>query len=861
MKPSLRSTLSSNVPASKVIDWMDHSSFDDLYEVDIPNDHYVNIFHVEGKYHVPLFDSSYRELFDYALEYMIHPDDRDAFESHMNPGDVLQRLEASEVPGMLVEQVRFKLQDGTWRWVEHYAFGGSQYGISDGVVRCYLFDIQNQKDREAGKSTGGSFETEGRREEKTRLLQEKGFLDQARELVNEGDAIQRCVVAIDLEHFRLFNDWYGREAGDMLLARIGEQLVLVEEKLGGVAGYMGQDDFFVVMPYGHKAVIELHDKLSDLVEKQTSAIGFGVSFGVAIIDEDIPLLDFIDRAKVALKVAKSDLNKEICLFNQDMAERANKEYETLLAFKQGIREREFEVYVQPQCRVSSGGIVGIEALARWRKPDGELVSPADFIPVLEKHGFITDLDLYIWDEVCRNLSNWLKSGHEAVPLSVNVSQADIFAIDVPECLGQIIEKYGIPPELLKVEITESAFANSSLAVEDVVRRLHDKGFVVLMDDFGSGYSSLNMLSSLNVDVIKLDAAFLQMNDARNHKSIQIVESIINMAKTMGLPIIAEGVETKEQVEFLDSLGCRYIQGFYYYRPMPLVDFEALIDGGKKIDSRGFVAKLNEQVRIREFLDQNVYSDAMLNSVLGAVAFYLWHDDCHVDIVRFNEQFYEAVGVPNFEDRLVDIQQFVPDDERNNFFDLLNRAMQDELNGATETVSFLKPDGTYARFLLHCYYVGESSEGKRFYTSARDVTALFESQAQMSVLSDYLSSSIVFMSSKTRPWGFKVVVHGLQKKLGLSKEQMQAELEDGRFYERIRSTRLDELKASVFECVRRGLDFTCPFELETDAGEVVPLQLRADHAKKAHGGIAYILTISEFHDTALFEKMRQMAGEQ
>ena len=250
-----------------------------------------------------------------------------------------------------------------------------------------------------------------------------------------------------------------------------------------------------------------------------------------------------------------------------------------------------------------------------------MIPPARFVPILEKYGMVTNLDKYIWEGVCAWLRKWIDAGNTPVPISVNVSQIDIFSIDVPEYFNGLLEKYRLPARLIKIEITESAYVEDTAVVRETVRRLRNLGFLVLMDDFGSGYSSLNMLRSLNVDVIKLDAQFLHISENESRKGISILESIINMAKTMTIPVIVEGVETPEQINFLADLGCRYMQGYYFYRPMPVEEFENLIRDPKNVDLNGFEFKANEQFHTREFLDENVFNDAMLNNILGPVAIY------------------------------------------------------------------------------------------------------------------------------------------------------------------------------------------------------------------------------------------------
>ena len=192
-----------------------------------------------------------------------------------------------------------------------------------------------------------------------------------------------------------------------------------------------------------------------------------------------------------------------------------------------------------------------------------MVSPGVFVPVLEKNGFIASLDRYVWKNVCQWLRSWLDKGHQPVPISINVSRIDIFSMDVPAYLTELLQTYDLPAKLLKVEITESAYAESNDKIIRTVKQLRDAELLVMMDDFGSGYSSLNMLKSIAVDVLKLDMRFLDIDEEEESKGVGILESVVNMARQMRMPIIVEGVETQKQESYLLKLGCRYSQGFYY----------------------------------------------------------------------------------------------------------------------------------------------------------------------------------------------------------------------------------------------------------------------------------------------------------
>ncbi|WP_195327659.1 GGDEF domain-containing protein [Bifidobacterium pseudocatenulatum] len=244
---------------------------------------------------------------------------------------------------------------------------------------------------------------------------------------------------------------------------------------------------------------------------------------------------------------------------------------------QAFDNNEFCFYLQPKCNAETGAIVGAEALVRWNHPEYGLVSPGEFIPLLERESMVTRFDLFIWRSVCEMLSRWDGEGRNLVPVSVNVSMTDIEAIDVARVLGDLLDRFSIDARLLQVEITESAIAHNMDVVEETIRDLHARGIAVLMDDFGSAYSSLNMLKDINVDAIKLDMKFVDLNADNAAKGLKIIESVIDMAYQLRLSIIAEGAQTAEQVSKLHELGCMYIQGYYFYRPLTVGKMEDLLE--------------------------------------------------------------------------------------------------------------------------------------------------------------------------------------------------------------------------------------------------------------------------------------------
>lgn len=301
--------------------------------------------------------------------------------------------------------------------------------------------------------------------------------------------------------------------------------------------------------------------------------------GVCPIDANEEItIDAQAKAMYTNRRAKNDFKERIAIFSPEEYERETAFHHTLTEFQYALSNGRITYYLQPQVDMETGEIIGAEALTRWIDKDGSLISPATFIPVLEESGFVVTLDKYVWQSVALWLRERIDRGLRVVPISLNVSRVDILACDVAEHMGALAAQYNLPPELMHVEITETAYTGESEAVDRLTADLHTRGFSTFMDDFGTGQSTLAMLKNVNVDVIKLDRTFVPA-DGDQGRSAQIITSMLDMAQSLHLPVVVEGVETNEQANMLRQMGARYAQGFLYYRPMPANDFEALLDGG------------------------------------------------------------------------------------------------------------------------------------------------------------------------------------------------------------------------------------------------------------------------------------------
>ena len=807
------------------------SGCDEIIEMDLAHGQLRNVRHAEGKYFVPIAHGALRDIIWYSANNMIHPEDRETFLGANDLDTLLERLAASE-DGTLRCRVRYKLLDGGWCWVDRIVVDGRRHGLPEGIVFTFVFDVEQNKTRAANRTAR---EPNLIHNELTGLLQAEGFFAQARDIVRSHPA-GWSMLAIDLEQFKLFNEWYGREQGDLLLAQIGAQVLRAEEETGGLAGYLGQDDFALLAPLSMDRIRELYAAIHGLIMQYGTSVGFMPAFGVAQVEAGGGVEELYDRAAIAARRAKENYHTRIRAFEPSMYQQTEADYRILSDFQKALRDHELFIMLQPQCKIKTKRIVGAESLVRWRKTNGEMMSPGVFVPVLEKYGFVTDLDKYVWEEVCIWQKKWIDGGHTPLPVSVNVSQIDIFTIDVPAYFEMLIKKYALSVDTVKVEITESAYVDNGKVV-DTVQRLREKGFLVLMDDFGSGYSSLNMLRSLNVDIIKLDAQFLRMSGS-DTKGVHILESIVNMAKTMGVPIIVEGVETKEETEFLSGLGCRYVQGYYFYRPMPVPDFESLIGESRNIDTGGFTFKAQEQFHTREFLDQNVFSDAMLNNILGPVAFFLLRGS-EVDCIRYNQQFYNEVHTERFDEILKSSQRFLLDEDLPVLYGLLEQAMFDPLGGAAGVLRFPRADGTVSQYRMHFFFLGEDEAGKRFYASMRDITQLGRLGNQLWQISRLSNDEVVFLRRLGSGYVFQVTVHGLEDILGLSREDFEDMLNTGRFREYTGDEAWRGITRMIHDAGAEMKDFSAPIPLRGTT-RPVSLQYRLDSVHDKTSGVEYIL---------------------
>ena len=282
-----------------------------------------------------------------------------------------------------------------------------------------------------------------------------------------------------------------------------------------------------------------------------------------------------DRALLAVDSIKGQYNRYFAVYDDALRGKLLREQAITEAMETALDEGQFVVYLQPKYNLHDDRLAGAEALVRWNHPAWGFLSPGEFIPLFEKNGFITQLDQYVWEQVCALMKTWNEKGYPALPVSVNVSRSDIYQSDLAQTLLKIVHKYGLEPKQLHLELTESAYTENPNQIVGTVDHLRKLGFIIEMDDFGSGYSSLNMLNRMKLNVLKLDMKFIQSETAKPMEQ-GILRFVVGLGHWLNLSVVAEGVETREQLERLREVGCDYAQGYFFSKPMLGVEFENLM---------------------------------------------------------------------------------------------------------------------------------------------------------------------------------------------------------------------------------------------------------------------------------------------
>lgn len=533
-----------------------------------------------------------------------------------------------------------------------------------------------------------------------------------------------ALVYFDILRFKAVNELFGVSEGDKLLQFIAG----ATEKIVGNRGFvcrLNSDRFIFFAKEKGDKLTQMIDELFEKISNYDLNFEITCNAGIYIIYEYGVGTDYmIDRAILAQSTIKGSYTVKYNFYSEEQRKNMLGEQEIVGVMSTALAEKQFVLYYQPQYDHSTGILIGVEALVRWKHPERGLISPGIFIPIFEKNGFVTKLDLYVFEHICIFLRRCLDEELSVVPVSANFSYHDIFSADFVDKLEKIRRKYNIPSDLLRIEITESAAVVNSERTISVVEKLHEYGYVVEMDDFGSGYSSLNVLKDIEVDVLKLDMLFLH-EQSGNNRGGTILSSVVRMAKWLGMPVIAEGVENIGQADFLKSIGCNYIQGYLYSKPIPEEEFYEVIKNST-IGEAVPQLRLIDSINAFNFWDPKSQETFVFNYYVGPAAIFTYTNG-KVEVLRVNQKYVKEFRMNLVEKDLLvgDPMRFFDEANRRIYTDMLKRSIEsmgEEECETWRTITTPHCDGERMCIKTNVRMIGRSGETYIFYSVIKNMTS-------------------------------------------------------------------------------------------------------------------------------------------
>ena len=567
-------------------------------------------------------------------------------------------------------------------------------------------------------------------DELTGLYNRQAFYRYVREKLDANHDKKYMIVRWDIDQFASFNDSAGIAEGDRLLRELGEELI--EGQSGDTIYARLESDNFVMLAEEWSCFPEnMLRRLSEWSEWFAADYTINWRIGVYhITDPDKDPALMCDYALLALRSTEKSYTNRIAVYDATMRDAMMEEQLLTEQMIPALKNGEFVVYYQPQYNYSTSELIGAEALVRWNHPTRGLLLPGAFIPLFERNGLISRLDAFVWEEVCRHMREWMKVFNDPLPVSVNLSRVDIYRDDLFDTLCGLVRDYGIPIDKLRLEITESAYMKDAEKLQDVVRRLSEAGFIIEMDDFGSAYSSLNMLKDIPVDILKLDLKFLSSTDSRTSaRGGNILSSVVRMARWLRLPIIAEGVETMEQADYLKSVGCLYMQGFYFARPMTKRSYEKLT--GKAARGQMDQYKYVRVADAERFWDASAQTGLLFNKYMCAAALLERSGD-KLELIRANDHYFEELGCTRetYTPSALDVwQRFTPESRA-----ALNAAMDEAVKTGQEksclTASYSFTGEGLIWIRGHSRLLAKNTGSEMFFVWLENVTELKQTEEKL-----------------------------------------------------------------------------------------------------------------------------------
>lgn len=568
------------------------------------------------------------------------------------------------------------------------------------------------------------------RDRLTGLYNRTGFYRATEELLRKHPDEKYIIAYWNVKRFKLINELFGREAGDAILKEMANMIVKAYKGIEGTYGRMESDNFALCFP---ARLIMGTDKSfirsGDIIYmSEGTEYHFTSCYGMYVVeDSNVSIESMIDRSRIAMDTVKDNYVKPFAYYDNSMRNDIVTEQLLMSEGETAIREEQFEVYYQPVCNAVDETITSAEALIRWNHAEKGMISPATFIPLFEKNGFISMVDRYVWDKVCHMLRKRIDAKQDVVPISVNVSRVNFYNQQLCEDIVRITEKYRIEPKLLRLEVTESAYSDNPQYVMETIKKLQTYGFTIMMDDFGSGYSSLNTLKDLPVDILKIDMKFMDDLE-KGGKSAIILESVIRMTKWMNLIAVAEGVETKEELDFLKSVECNYIQGYYFYVPMPQLEFEGLLNHSELVDIKSAALRESDNDEFSALYNESLRAEGIFQNMVGGLGIYEMVKD-RLEVLRVNKGYYDIMKPGgtiemSAQERL--LGNYMQTGDYNNLLRKCEEAERTR-NSVQLQIQRNKFDGSKVWLDVRIHYLGNKAKRKLFYFYIMDITSIKEAE--------------------------------------------------------------------------------------------------------------------------------------
>ena len=537
-------------------------------------------------------------------------------------------------PHPIEDFFRIRNREGQVRWMRMTI---SPYG-TESLCNAVFIDVTHDKDVEVkNERMRNELFYRAEYDVLTGINNREAFYRLTAELLHANRDTPYVILVIDIDRFKVINELFGKDIGDRILISIADGL---KQLLGGVGTFarMESDHFAACFPQRLLDMERIIHLFEIGLKRQNLDYHIQLSFGIYHIRNiSVPINHMCDRAAMALKTIKGNAVQRFAYYDDKLRQELLDENAILDEMNEALAKGQFVPYLQPIFTVDTRQPVSVEVLVRWLHPKKGLIYPNRFIPLFESNGFISKLDFFIWEQACALLSQWQREGYP-LPVSVNISRIDLYSPRICEQLLLLTTKYGISPSMLRLEITESAYSKDPDELVQIINQLRENGFIILMDDFGSGYSSLNVLMDMPVDILKLDMRFMPKL-ATNPRAASILTSVVRMAKWLHMPIIAEGVSTWEQLAFLRSVGCDHAQGYLFAKPMKLEEYAERFIRTSISAVAAPETPERESIDLSCLLNVSQQTDAMFNGMVGGIGIYELCDDT-LEVRRVNDGYYE-----------------------------------------------------------------------------------------------------------------------------------------------------------------------------------------------------------------------------